>query len=1064
MKHQEEILTFKQENTAYVNHIVYIILLITLLWIPVSLILDFYEIFHFQARTKWILIFFFVICDFIPVIIYKITSNTSIFMYYIMLALPIMTSVLGFQCGAPVWLMYAFAPAISCLYFNKKLTMLVSIVQYISMIFSLFLSTQYNYSVISKTYKEPWEAFLGYFIGLTIELLLIIIAVFFYLERVETYFSIQDNLIDEISKEKERFQIAVESASDIIIEYNMLTDVYTASADIFNPDKKTENGVRIEHFKKHIKKQYHQDAELEYRLLQLIHGKLKNQSELCLKSNDSSKRNIWMLYEGKTMQDEQGNNVAVIGKLRDITKEKQERKLQKEKEKKDRVTGLYLYELTEKHIHQIEKSTHTHGILWINITNYLMILQLYGHVFGEMVLYNIGETISQNTSKKAIVSRYEGAIFLIYLENTTKKEMDILKVIIEDALEKMYIGEGKIKQLVYETTMEVGTLPFAQLSSISLEKLTLKIGEINALEEEFALESGRRIHEGFKIKNENFNMSEWVEFHNFFNTMWDLIDDTKDLKSSLRMVIEQVGKFLALDRILIIQVDEEKLQATITYQWSLSEENIITENKNTIMQNDIDKMAELYSHCKVVDITKIVNQYPNATPLEKCTNIASILLGSVLSCPLISEGSILGIIFYDKEEADYTWSDTERYFIEEATRLINNALNKLNADSASHAKSSFLSNMSHEIRTPMNAIIGMTEIAKKKIDNSESVMECLDKINSASQHLVNLINDILDVSKIESGRMKIHKEALLLDNVIQRVDSIVRPQAIAKGISFHIDSLYETHHIISDELRLSQILVNILGNALKFTPEGGQVSLSIEELAKTSNLVNIKFMITDTGIGISNEAKEKIFTAFEQAEDNTVNQYGGTGLGLTISSDFIHLMGGKLEVESELGKGSQFFFTLPFEIANNDEISALSFEDTTTESDFTESDLSQIHFLVVEDNELNAEIAKTLLEMYGATITIASNGKEAISLFEKSQEHTFQIILMDVNMPIMNGYEATKQIRSLPREDAAKIPILALTANAFDEDKRNALAAGMNGHIAKPININVLMKEIKEIL
>ena len=223
-------------------------------------------------------------------------------------------------------------------------------------------------------------------------------------------------------------------------------------------------------------------------------------------------------------------------------------------------------------------------------------------------------------------------------------------------------------------------------------------------------------------------------------------------------------------------------------------------------------------------------------------------------------------------------------------------------------------------------------------------------------------------------------------------------------------------------------------------------------------------MITDTGIGISNEAKEKIFTAFEQAEDNTVNQYGGTGLGLTISSDFIHLMGGKLEVESELGKGSQFFFTLPFEIANNDEISALSFEDTTTESDFTESDLSQIHFLVVEDNELNAEIAKTLLEMYGATITIASNGKEAISLFEKSQEHTFRIILMDVNMPIMNGYEATKQIRSLPREDAAKIPILALTANAFDEDKRNALAAGMNGHIAKPININVLMKEIKEIL
>ena len=273
------------------------------------------------------------------------------------------------------------------------------------------------------------------------------------------------------------------------------------------------------------------------------------------------------------------------------------------------------------------------------------------------------------------------------------------------------------------------------------------------------------------------------------------------------------------------------------------------------------------------------------------------------------------------------------------------------------------------------------------------------------------------------------------------------------------------NEIICDSLRLSQVLVNILGNALKFTPENGTVTLAIEELSKTNSLTEIKFSISDTGIGISKEAKKKIFAAFEQAEDTIVNQYGGTGLGLTISSDFVHLLGGKLEVDSEIGKGSTFYFTLPLPIPTLSQREQLKSQLETSAKNSEETiTLSGIHILMAEDNEINAEIATTMLEMANANVTVASNGEEAINLFSNNPPDTFQLILMDINMPVLNGYEATKRIRKLSRNDAKSIPILALTANAFDEDKKDALAAGMNGHIGKPIEMDVLLHKVKKLL
>lgn len=1067
MNSQEELLQFKKKNIAYVNRIVFLVLVVSFPFIPVAILLNELHFFHFTPSFVNTLIFTSIFFDFIPIVLYVFVKIEKLFMYYTMLMLSIMVSILSYQCGAPIWLMYAYAPTISCLYFNKTLTFIVSAIEYVSMIISLYCSTHHMFDILYSTkYTNPENAFLAYAIGLTFEFAIVFLAIFYFLKRIDRYLSMQSNLIDEIRKEKDRFRIAAESTSDIIIEYDVVKDFFSSSISFFIFDNyhKTEDNI-IPQFKNYIRNEYKGHSSITRMFQKLMKGQLDSPSEhhLQLINSDGSHMDFWILYEGRNRYDDKGNLTAVIGRLSDITVAKHDQELQKEKEKKDYVTGLYLFEHVEHNILLSERILHSHGILMVNATNYFKILQVYGHVFGELILHNIADTILSCIPSDTQVCRYEGALFLVYAEEITNKEMSALAQNITTALEKLYIGEGKVKHLHCEIEYQVDTLPFNQLLSQVLQHLTRKVADANTLQGELDYNEDR-YHESYKLAP-NSTLKEWIEYHKFFNTMFDLIEETKDLKSSLRMVIEQVGKYLQMDRILLFSLSTDKPNPSLTYQWAQNEQDILTLNIKTFPQPQHKKLLQYFSSNKIVDLGKLLHS-KNFEHIKDPFNtiLSNFLLGSQLSCPLIAEGKLFGIIIYQKHKKNYDWTDRDKYFIEEATRIINNALNKLNADSASQAKTSFLSNMSHEIRTPMNAIIGMTEIAQRSIEDPAKVQECLAKIDLSSHHLLNLINDILDLSKIESGRMKVNKEPLLISELINRVDSIIRPQANTKKVDFIIQSNYETNEVITDSLRLSQILVNILGNALKFTPEQGQVTLSIDELAKTASTTEIKFSITDTGIGISEQGKKKIFAAFEQAEDSIVNQYGGTGLGLAISSDFVHLLGGKLEVDSEVGRGSTFYFTLPIDIpsiSQRQELEALANE---TAAEETEYDLSDIHILMAEDNEINAEIAKTMLEMSNATVSTVSNGLEAYELFIEQPADTFDLILMDINMPILNGYDATQKIRKSDHKNAKTVPILALTANAFDEDKKDALAAGMNGHVSKPIEMPVLMKKIRKLL
>lgn len=1067
MNSQQELLQFEKKNIVYINRFVFLMLVISFPFIPFAILLNMLHFFHFTSNFVITLIISSIFFDFIPILLYVFVKNEKLFMYYTMLMLSIMVSILSYQCGTTVWLMYTYAPIISCFYFNKKLTFVVSALEYISMILSLYFSTNHMFETLySNKYDTPSDAFLNYVIGLTFEFAIVYIAISYFLKRIYIYLALQKNLIDEIRKEKERFQIAVESTSDIIIEYDVIKDCFSSSISFFIFDNyhKTEDHT-IPQFKDYIRNEYKGHSSITRMFQKLMKGQLDSPSEhhLQLINPDGSHVDFWIIYEGRNRYDDKGNLTAVIGRLSDITVAKHDQELQKEKEKKDHVTGLYLFEHVEHDILLSERILHSHGVLMVNVTNYFKILQVYGHVFGKLILHNIADTILSCTPSHTKLCRYEGALFLVYAEDITKEEMSALAQDITTALEKLYIGEGKVKHLHCEIEYQVDTLPFNQLLSQVLQHLTRKTSDANILQEDVEYNEDR-YHEAYQLAP-NSTLKEWIEYHKFFNTMFDLIEETKDLKSSLRMVIEQVGKYLQMDRILLFSLSTDKPKPSLTYQWAQNEQEILTFHTKTFPQPQHEKLIQYFSSNKIVDLEKLLHSKNFEYAKDQFDTILSnVLLGSQLSCPLIAEGKLFGIIIYQKHQKDYDWTDRDKYFIEEATRIINNALNKLNADSASQAKTSFLSNMSHEIRTPMNAIIGMTEIAQRSIEDPAKVQECLAKIYLSSHHLLNLINDILDLSKIESGRMKVNKEPLLISELINRVDSMIRPQANTKKVDFIIHSNYETNEVITDSLRLSQVLVNIIGNALKFTPEQGQVTLSIDELAKTDSTTEIKFSITDTGIGISEEGKKKIFAAFEQAEDSIVNQYGGTGLGLAISSDFVHLLGGKLEVNSEVGKGSTFYFTLQIDIpsiSQRQELEALANETAVDEMEY---DLSDIHILMAEDNEINAEIAKTMLEMSNATVSTVSNGLEAYELFTKQPTDTFDLILMDINMPILNGYDATKKIRKSSHKNAKTIPILALTANAFDEDKKDALAAGMNGHISKPIEMPILMKKIRKLL
>ena len=377
---------------------------------------------------------------------------------------------------------------------------------------------------------------------------------------------------------------------------------------------------------------------------------------------------------------------------------------------------------------------------------------------------------------------------------------------------------------------------------------------------------------------------------------------------------------------------------------------------------------------------------------------------------------------------------------------------------ANLAKREFLFNMSHDIRTPMNAIIGFTALAQTHIDDRDQVEDYLKKISVSSQHLLSLINDVLDMSRIESGKVTLEAKPVHLPELVHELRDIVQAVVSEKDLSLTLDTVgVENEDVIADPLRLEQILINVLANAVKFTPDGGQISLWIvQKDTAPAGYADFEFHIKDNGIGMSEEFQKHIFEQFARERTSTVSKIQGTGLGMAITKSLVDMMGGRITVKSEQGKGSEFTISLRFPIGE------AKTEQTPPAAKASASAGKKL--LVVEDNELNLEIASTLLKEAGFEVDTAENGKVAVEKVEAASADRYDLILMDIQMPEMDGYEATRRIRALPDTKKAALPIVAMTANAFEDDRKNALRAGMNGHIAKPLDIQKLFQVLSELL
>jgi len=398
---------------------------------------------------------------------------------------------------------------------------------------------------------------------------------------------------------------------------------------------------------------------------------------------------------------------------------------------------------------------------------------------------------------------------------------------------------------------------------------------------------------------------------------------------------------------------------------------------------------------------------------------------------------------------------------------------KIKADAANRAKSDFLANMSHEIRTPMNAITGMTAIAKSETD-TEKINYALEKIEDASDHLLGVINDILDMSKIEADKLELSPVTFCFEDMLQKVVNIINFKIIEKKQKFNMridDNI--PRYLVCDDQRLAQVITNILGNAIKFTPEKGSINLKAFLLREENGLCTIQFEITDTGIGISEEQQTKLFTSFGQAESGTMRKFGGTGLGLVISKRIVEMMGGVIWINSELDKGSVFSFTILARESDGEDIDAAETNREYYDSDLPEAaqmadrpaadDFSDYCALLVEDVDINREIVISLLESTSLKIECAENGLKAFQMFSENPER-YDLILMDVQMPELDGYKATQLIRALDTPEARAIPIIAMTANVFREDIRKCIEAGMDDHVGKPLDFEVVLDKLRKYL
>ena len=871
------------------------------------------------------------------------------------------------------------------------------------------------------------------------------------IQELDELHKVIENLTDtqmqtenQLLEEKERYRIAVESSQDAFFTYKCKEKLL----EIVN--SKGNDGV------------WDCGKHPEFLDNDSIHPADKAKLVNAVKSSDgvldvdfrlqhANGEFQWVNLSGSITFDENKERSRVVGCIHNVHQHKLLEQAQKRKQIYDSITSFYRLGSGLEVVETLCRDDPEGVLVLLEIQQFSKIDERYGLIFGDIILEQFAGLLAKRFQE-------DGLNGGIYIRAGADQMLVWLPV----------CTTGPIVRSVQGLEKEFGALTDEKHLSLSLKCGIAVTGSRNSLSEALeqtktALTAARHGKQEIMFYEELSTVEkacavdvafaevaslERLKEMTLSSIALNLFDRDGDTSVVLDILALKLQEKYHLTDIVITHFNGEYMVNNLLYCWKTWEKKDGWDGMVHCSEKQYQHFVETQEMQQLLTSGESIWKEPLIQPFASGRND--------IVFHMTDNGQYSGSIVFRDIDQEVLEKKEECKCLEEISAIIQNRLNLERHDLSAKAKSDFLARMSHEIRTPMNGIIGMTEIALKDGQTEERRIDCLRKIEYSSEYLLGLINDILDMSKIESGKMRLIEEKCNLMEMIQGLRPLLEAKLNENNIQYIADIQLKNHWFMADSLRLNQVLVNLLGNALKYSRPDGHVWLTVRETEEEKGFSNLYFQVRDDGIGIAPEKQQLIFRQFEQADNSENARKQGTGLGLAISRRIVRMMDSDIKLESEPGKGSSFSFCV--------KLQPVSGEKTTVTSQPEEISFPGKRILVVEDNELNMEIICTILENYGIKTEQAVNGKEAVRRMEESVPGYYDMIFMDIMMPEMDGLEATRTIRNLDREDCKKIPIYAMSANAFDEDVKRSLASGMNGHLSKPVNLQVLEKTLQKVL
>ena len=871
------------------------------------------------------------------------------------------------------------------------------------------------------------------------------------IQELDELHKVIENLTDtqmqtenQLLEEKERYRIAVESSQDAFFTYKCKEKLL----EIVN--SKGNDGV------------WDCGKHPEFLDNDSIHPADKAKLVNAVKSSDgvldvdfrlqhANGEFQWVNLSGSITFDENKERSRVVGCIHNVHQHKLLEQAQKRKQIYDSITSFYRLGSGLEVVETLCRDDPEGVLVLLEIQQFSKIDERYGLIFGDIILEQFAGLLAKRFQE-------DGLNGGIYIRAGADQMLVWLPV----------CTTGPVVRSVQRLEKDFGALTDEKYLSLSLKCGISATGSRNSLSEALeqtktALTAARHgkqeiiFYEELSTEEKSCAVDvafaevaslERLKEMTLSSIALNLFDRDGDTSVVLDILALKLQEKYHLTDIVITHFNGEYMVNNLLYCWKTWEKKDGWDGMVHCSEKQYQHFVETQEMQQLLTSGESIRKEPLIQPFASGRND--------IVFHMTDNGQYSGSIVFQDIDQDVLEKKEECKCLEEISAIIQNRLNLERHDLSAKAKSDFLARMSHEIRTPMNGIIGMTEIALKDGQTEERRIDCLRKIEYSSEYLLGLINDILDMSKIESGKMRLIEEKCNLMEMIQGLRPLLEAKLNENNIQYIADIQLKNHWFMADSLRLNQVLVNLLGNALKYSRPDGHVWLTVRETEEEKGFSNLYFQVRDDGIGIAPEKQQLIFRQFEQADNSENARKQGTGLGLAISRRIVRMMDSDIKLESEPGKGSSFSF--------NVKLQPVSGEKTTVTSQPEEISFPGKRILVVEDNELNMEIICTILENYGIKTEQAVNGKEAVRRMEESVPGYYDMIFMDIMMPEMDGLEATRTIRNLDREDCKKIPIYAMSANAFDEDVKRSLASGMNGHLSKPVNLQVLEKTLQKVL